>query len=497
MNTISLSLTDILNPEYVQSVCNAAAFFRQGTGAPLQRLAEEKIDFFPLEFQRKLEALIGSAGTQIINPMEHCISGNSSGAFEKSSSYSMAPLSTMGLYRIGENGKLYVTSKSEHYHASLGHDFPGFALVENAKKLGIPQITHNNTRGTITRLAEKELVSMAEGTPGVRRDKVLNLQTGSLAVEAALKILLARFYSFGEEGNAPVYEGKTPVLLVIGDNDMGLEANYHGTTILGQMLRGIWPDLYKRMEKAGIFKIVPVRINDIEHFKQTLSMFHRGEYKIAGFIHEIILMNYGAIKLKEQYLQEAYVLCRKNSIPTVVDEIQSCAWYPGGFLFKQYELDPDIVVVGKGFPGGQYAASRIILSSEFDNLPQFGALITNGQEELSSLCYLVTSAFIDANTDDIRKNGTYYHQALEKIAGKYANLVEKAEGDGHLSSLFFHDSEKAAYFAKHLNEEGIDISAHTYKKSGAPSALTKLPLITTPPIIDFIIKKMDETLKKM
>jgi len=33
----------------------------------------------------------------------------------------------MGYYRIGEDGRLYLTTKSAHYHTPLGHDFPGTA----------------------------------------------------------------------------------------------------------------------------------------------------------------------------------------------------------------------------------------------------------------------------------------------------------------------------------------------------------------------------------
>lgn len=79
------------------------------------------------------------------------------------------------------------------------------------------------------------------------------------------------------------------------------------------------------------------------------------------------------------------------------DEIQSCAWYDGLFLFRKYGLTPDFVSVGKGFPGGVYPASKILTSAAFDSLSQFGALVTNGQEELASLAYLVTMEFIGAN----------------------------------------------------------------------------------------------------
>jgi hypothetical protein len=40
----------------------------------------------------------------------------------------MVPLSAFGVTRIGEDGKIYLISKSKHYHAPPGHGFPGYKL---------------------------------------------------------------------------------------------------------------------------------------------------------------------------------------------------------------------------------------------------------------------------------------------------------------------------------------------------------------------------------
>ena len=55
------------------------------------------------------------------------------------------------------------------------------------------------------------------------------------------------------------------------------------------------------------------------------------------------------------------------------DEIQSSAWYDTLFLFRKYGLQPDFVSIGKGFPGGLYPASCLLVSGAFDCLSQFGA----------------------------------------------------------------------------------------------------------------------------
>ena len=89
-----------------------------------------------------------------------------------------------------------------------------------------------------------------------------------------------------------------------------------------------------------------------------MEKYNIGKYKTAGFIHEIVMMNYGGIRLTEEFLQSAYACCRRYDTPTMVDEIQSCMWYKGMFLYRLYGLKPDFAIIGKGFPGGEYSAAR-------------------------------------------------------------------------------------------------------------------------------------------
>jgi len=507
-----LSLSDLLGRAYTKAVSAARAFTSTENVESLLSIAEEKVDFYPKTFEKRVDELIESVGKKVCPDFKTSACGATTDAFLKASNFAMAPLSGYGFIRIGENGRAYLISKSEHYHASLGHGFPGYRLIENAKKLGIANITHNNTRGHITRLLEEELIRAANGIArGDRRklesvlsskqphvlNRVINLETGSLAVEAALKMMLGRFFKLDKTFADPPYAGRTPVFLVIADNEGGKSANYHGTTILTQAMRGLWPGMYEKLQEYGLFVVQPVRINDGSHFEELLGRYDRGKYKVAGFFHELILMNYGAIRLEEAFLQKAYKLCRDHDVPTCVDEIQSCIWSPQLFQFREYGLEPDFVSVGKGFPGGQYPASKILTTAEMDTLNQFGALVTNGQEELASLAYLITMEFARTNTAHTEDLGTYYERELKDLAKRHSQWIDRIEGRRHLSSIFFRSEEKAVEFIKHMNGACIDISAHTYKPKCPPSALTKLPLTSTAKMVDFLIKQMDRALSRL
>jgi len=508
------SLSDILGREYVDSACAARAFLTGAESSSLLAAADGEVEFYPEPMRERLSGLLDRVGSQVSAlPLRRTPAGAASAKFRAAAKTAAAPLSAYGYYRIGEDGRLYLITKSEHYHAPLGHCFPGYGLLDKARALGIPNATHNNTRGYITRRLEKELIRTANGlalddkaglnsllacTDDMRvLNRVLNLETGSLAAEAALKMILARFYRMEADVTAPLYSGRIPVLLVMGNDAGGLQANYHGTTILAQMLRGMWPELHDKLSVSDIWKVVPIRPNSREDLDKAFSAYERKPYKIAGFFHEIIMMNYGGRRLSPEFLHHAYVLCGKHDVPAVADEIQSCMWAPQLYLFREYDLKPSFVAIGKGFPGGEYPASRILFSAALDVMPQFGALVTNGQEELASLAYLVTMEWALANADTTARLGRYYENSIRSLAAEFPQSVKGVDGWRHMTSICFAGLTQAKAFVGELNRRGLDISAQTYKADCPPAVLTKLPLTADKALMDFVVGAMREVLNSL
>jgi len=508
-----LSLTDLLGEQYVKAVAGVSA----AMGVTIPDGVFEPTDFYPLDKQIQNDLFLQKVGQQIAPPFSDSVTGAGTDSFKNTVNISASPLTGFGCFRIGENGRLYLLGKSEHYHTPLGHRFNGYELIDKARKLGIVNPTHNNTRGYITRLTEMRIIQAVNGLKNDKSDnteeldrilnsrepktlnRVINLETGSLAVEAGVKMMLDRFYSLDSSnnlGHVPKYHGKTPVFFVMADQEGGFEANYHGTTVLTQTFRGLWPEFYKIAENSGLYKIVPVKINDIEDFKEKIYTYNKNGFKTAGFLHEIILMNYGGLRLTPEYLTAAYQFCHETDTPALADEIQSCMWYDGMLLFRQYGLKPDFLVIGKGFSGGEYPASKIITTAEMDTLNQFGALVTNGQEELASLSYLITMAFVQANGGIIKKLGEYFQKRLNEVRRKNPDILLKIEGLGHLAAIHFHSLGHAAEFAKKLNSRYIDASAQVYKRNCPPAVLLKPPVISSETTIDFIIDVIDTEIKK-
>ena len=332
-----VSLEDILGKDYIGALCAANSALGMMDAEEAAKIASEKIDFYSEEVQKKNDELLSYVGKQIAPVFTSDTKGAGTNAYMKAASDRMSPVTGFANYRLGEDGKLYLIGKSEHYHTPLGHRFNGYRLIDNARRLGILNATHNNTRGYVTRLMEKRLVQSANGiewedevatakvlasTEPKVLNRVINLETGSLSCEAAFKMMLARFYKLDATFAEPKYHGKTPVFFVMGDKNGGVEGNYHGTTVLLQTFRGLWPEFRDAAEENGLYKVVPVMINDIADFEEKIKKYNSGNYKTAGFMHEIILMNYGGIRLTKEFLQAAYKLCAEYDTPTMCDEIQ-------------------------------------------------------------------------------------------------------------------------------------------------------------------------------
>lgn len=506
LKNIKRSLRDLLGAEYTDAVKRVAVEINGMDEAEADLLINEKVEFLPDSYISRMHAMAKRTGERVVEPFENNMEGAPTEAYRKAAHLGSSPIGGIGCTRIGEDGRAYLIAKSEHYHASLGHNFPGYKLITNARRLGILNATHNNTRGYITRLVEKQIIAAANGVgekeleniisskePHVL-NRIINLETGSLAVEAGIKMMLSRFYRLDTTCATPKYDGKIPVFLVMEDNKEGLCANYHGTTVVAQTFRGMWPDLYEKIAQNDLYRVVSVKKNDIGDFAEKIKKYNSGKYKTAGFLHEIILMNYSGIRLTPEYLNEAYRLCRENDTFTLCDEIQSCMWYDGMFLFRQYGLTPDFAVIGKGFPGGEYPASKILTTYEADSLNQFGALVTNGQEELASLAYLITMEFSRENGEEITRIGKLVEKGIEDLANEFPALIDKAEGLGHLAAIHFAAVENAARFTKLINEKCVDISAQLYKADCPPGALIKPPLIADEVVVEVMLEKIKECL---
>ena len=224
------------------------------------------------------------------------------------------------------------------------------------------------------------------------------------------------------------------------------------------------PDL----QQGGLLRVVAVRPNSIADLDEAFRRFETPPQKIAAFFHEIVMMNYGARRLSEEFLPRAYRLCAAHDVPTVADEIQSCMWYEGLFLFPHYGLRPSMSALGKGFPGGEYPASRLLLAAPFDVMPSSapgdqrpGGVGLAGLPGHHAVGCGQRRGHHRGRTPPGGRVPAAGHRVPMRIAG--------VEGRGHLLGLRFHDLPRGRAFVETMSRMGFDISVQAYKKIVRPS----------------------------
>jgi acetylornithine/succinyldiaminopimelate/putrescine aminotransferase len=305
----------------------------------------------------------------------------------------------------------------------------------------------------------------APGEPDPLDRVLLGVCTGSVACAAALKIQLKVFEQ--QKGRQAV-----PVVVTIA-------GNYHGTDMVPQFMRGLWPWLGKPVEVAS------VPPNDVEALQ---AAFRKHGEQVAGFWAEPVMMNREAIALETSYLQCAREGCDRVGALMCLDEIQTCFWRPELFDFRALRLRPDLVVIGKGMTAGFHPLSGLLFKHRHDVLEQYDAISTNGSAALPAFVALCSMAMIDAQAPRIARLAQTIETEFAKLAAEFPQCLQAAHGRGFLAGLKFRRVSDALAFQRRLLEAGLWTRVHAYH-AGHSTLLTKLGLLADETVVNSLVSQ--------
>jgi len=390
-------------------------------------------------------------------------------------------LAGRGLFYITEQGRLFLDCTAGHYQMSWGYDHPVLTrVIREGLAAGIVPDNHSNIpQWPVKRLAQRLIEAANPDCPELREGDfsqlmgsktrlntvLLGTATGSIACEAALKIMLMRH----ERMKRP----RPPVFVV-------LDGNYHGTGFFSQNLRGMWASYIRNM------KVVTVQPND---GKELEKVFRRYGERIAGFWAEPIMMNREAILVQTEYLQLARKLTQGVGALMAVDEIQTGFWTPELFMYRQYGITPDIVIVGKGMSAGLHPLSGIIYRRELDMLAQYDAISTNGNAALAALVALANIELLQRQGEQINETQEYYHTKLCELAAEFPERIAAVHGNRSMTGLKFRKVEDALAFHKKCVESGLWLRVHAYH-AGHSTILCKFALCLESAVVDEFMRRL-------
>lgn len=387
------------------------------------------------------------------------------------------------VFYVTEGRKLFLDTTAGHYQMTWGYDHPILMKnLQHALKMGVGWDCHSNIPGFfVKRLSEKlvEICNPGKDLDTIQNDDnslntvLLGIATGSVACSTAMKLAINYFRKNKPKARNTVF--------------VSLNGNYHGTDFLMQRLRGMWNSIFS---ENIIFEMVEP--NDINGLRKV---FKKHKRDISAFFFEPVMMNREAILLNKDFIQEARYLTESVDAIMIVDEIQTCCWYPEIFMYKQYEVEPDILILGKGLTAGFHPLSAIVYKRKLDSLKQYDAISTNGNAPLPAYMALCCLNLIYQNIHRIDEISKYYEDSLKELISEFPGIVISHQGKGFLSGIKFNNQNTALQFHKKCLEKGIWLRVHAYYQ-GHSTALTKFALCVSKEIIDFTIDSFRKILKK-
>ncbi len=314
-------------------------------------------------------------------------------------------------------------------------------------------------------------------------EKAFLLSAGTEATEAALKLMRMN--------------GKKNAKKKLGI--ICLDGNWHGRTLGSQMMSGNleqkdWigyhdPNIHHisfpypwLLKNKNSLEILNDSIN-----KLKLSGINF-ESDICGFMLETF-QGWGAIFYPKEFVQAIKDICKENNILLTFDEMQSGFARTGKkFGYEHYDVEPDLLCIGKGMGGG-VPLSGVLGREEIMDLPDVGNMSsTHSANPL--VCAAGLAVLDEINNLDLVKTTKEKEKILfgrlKKIQEKYPHKVSYVFGKGLIAAILFKscetnkpDAKFTSKVAEKCLQKGL-LVVHTGRESikiGPPLTITSDALI--------------------
>lgn len=208
-------------------------------------------------------------------------------------------------------------------------------------------------------------------------------------------------------------------------------------------------------ERPGEFIKIP--FNDIEAMEQAFA----DNPDIAAVLLETIPATYGFVMPESGYLKSVKTLCEKHGALYIADEVQTGLMRSGKmWCVETYGVNPDIIVTSKGFSGGLYPISAVILNEKASRwMTRDGSahMATFGGSELGCVCALKVFEILERGEtkQNINFVSKYLRDGLDKIKSANPDTFLGIRQNGLIMGLEFAGKDGAVYAMRHLYQNGV------------------------------------------
>ncbi len=326
----------------------------------------------------------------------------------------------VGSYIYDTNNKKYLDFVAGVSACTLGHQHP---RVNNAIKNQLDKYSHVMVYGEYSQSpAVAYCKLLAEHLP-YPLEKTYLVNSGTEATEGALK--LARRVT-----------GRSQLI--------SCHNAYHGNTMGSLSVMGF--EERKRIFRPLVPDVDFITFNNEADLQKITT-------KTAGIILETIQGGAGFIQPHNDFLKKVRARCTEMGALMILDEIQPGFGRTGKlFGFQNYDVVPDIVVMGKGMGGGMPVGAFTASSAHMDLLsdnPKLGHITTfGGHPVIAAACLATLQELTETNLlSTISKKEKLFrsllvHPLIQEIRGEGLMLAAMTNGIEITNQVIFKCQKK-------------------------------------------------------